>query len=161
MLLVSILENVSCFCLCRYIRDGICTAGKWHKLRTLKYCPLKPRGFLALQLVPFPPVEITCPSRDFINYIISLAPQSQKLKHSHLLEIPTQLLAKLISSPWTQLSSSPRSQPLSWNQARCHQVEARGKGAQPNASALGNQFWLFREHLTILEEGSTSVQIIG
>ena len=56
---------------------------------------------------------------------------------------------------------APRSQLLSWNQARCHQVEARGKGVQPSASVLRNQFWLFHGHLTILEEGSTGVQIIG
>ena len=60
---------------------------------TLKYCPLKPRGFPALQLVPFPLVEITCPSRDFINYIISSAPRIQKLKPLNLLEIPTQHFA--------------------------------------------------------------------
>ena len=47
----SSLENASHFCPCRYIKDGIHTASKRHKLRTLKYCPLKPRGFPAFQLV--------------------------------------------------------------------------------------------------------------
>ena len=47
----SSLENASHFCPCRYIKDGIHTASKRHKLRTLKYCPLKPCGFPALQLV--------------------------------------------------------------------------------------------------------------
>ena len=47
----SSLENASHFCPCRYIKDGIHTASKRHKLRTLKYCPLKPRGFPSFQLV--------------------------------------------------------------------------------------------------------------
>ena len=93
---------------------------------TLKYCPLKPRGFPALQLGPFSAPEITCPSHEFINYII-ISFSIQKLKPSNLLEIPTHLLAthELSSAPHhDQLSSAPRSQLLSWNQARCHQVEA-------------------------------------
>ena len=50
-LLVPILENASRFCPYRYIRDEIHIVSKRQKLRTLKYCPFKPRGFLALQLV--------------------------------------------------------------------------------------------------------------